>query len=84
MFRAFGEIDAMVLLTAFTYTTDSAHWGVLCRARAIETQCYFLAVNQGGQHETWRHTYVHTMAIDPWSGSLVMPRGRAYCYGRFR
>lgn len=65
-FRTFGEIDAIVLPAAFTYTTGSAHWDILCRARAIENQCYFLAVNQGGKHETGRHTYGHTMVIDPW------------------
>ena len=32
---------------AFTAVTGAAHWQVLIRARAIETQCYVLAANQG-------------------------------------
>lgn len=46
---AFGkEHAASVLLipAAFTVPTGEAHWEVLLRARAIETQCYVLAAAQ--------------------------------------
>jgi nitrilase len=46
----------------------------LCRARAIENQCYFLGVNQGGEHESGRKTYGHSMVVDPW-GNLVASSG---------
>ena len=36
--------------SAFTALTGAAHWQVLLRARAIETQCVLLAANQGGEH----------------------------------
>lgn len=51
---------------AFTAVTGQAHWNVLLRARAVENLCYVLAANQGGQHENGRHTFGHSMIIDPW------------------
>lgn len=63
---------ARVLLvpSAFTVKTGSAHWEVLLRARAIETQCYVVAAAQTGQHNEKRSTYGHAMIIDPW-GTVV-------------
>ena len=55
---------------AFTKTTGEAHWQILLRARAIETQCYLLAANQGGVHSAKRETYGHSMVIDPWGEVL--------------
>lgn len=56
---------------AFTKVTGEAHWEVLLRARAIETQCFVLAANQGGQHSKTRATYGHSMIIDPWGRVLA-------------
>ena len=55
---------------AFTETTGRAHWEILLRARAIENQCYVLAVAQGGRHENGRETHGNSMLIDPW-GDIV-------------
>ncbi|MEF9900953.1 MAG: carbon-nitrogen hydrolase family protein [Pseudomonas sp.] len=55
---------------AFTALTGAAHWEVLIRARAIETQCYVLAAAQGGVHPGPRETYGHAAIIDPW-GRIV-------------
>ena len=43
-----------------------AHWEVLLRARAIETQCYVIAAAQCGQHNEKRCSYGHALIIDPW------------------
>ena len=51
--------------------TGAAHWQVLTRARAIETQCYLLAAGQGGEHPGPRWTFGHSAIIDPWGGVLV-------------
>ncbi len=51
---------------AFTAVTGAAHWQVLLRARAIETQCYLLAANQGGIHPGGRATFGHSVIVDPW------------------
>ncbi|TDF79505.1 carbon-nitrogen hydrolase family protein [Pseudomonas sp. H9] len=55
---------------AFTAVTGAAHWEVLIRARAIETQCYVLAAAQGGTHPGPRETYGHAAIVDPW-GRIV-------------
>lgn len=52
--------------SAFTVATGTAHWEVLLRARAIETQCYVLAAAQVGAHHAKRSSYGHTLAVDPW------------------
>ena len=56
--------------SAFTATTGQAHWEILLRARAIETQCYFVAPNQTGHHFGARYSYGHSMIIDPWGRVL--------------
>ena len=73
LYRGFakdGAPDLIVVPSAFTYTTGSAHWEILLRARAIENQCYVLAPAQGGVHENGRRTWGHSMLIDPW-GDIV-------------
>ncbi|MDB5918743.1 MAG: acyltransferase [Massilia sp.] len=66
LYRAMGECALIVVPAAFTYTTGSAHWEVLLRARAIENQCYVLAAAQGGTHRNGRRTFGHSMLVDPW------------------
>ncbi|MGD8233155.1 carbon-nitrogen hydrolase family protein [Vibrio sp. TRT 1302] len=51
---------------AFTAVTGKAHWEVLLRARAIETQSWLVAVNQVGTHPCGRETWGHSMVISPW------------------
>nr|GLL27890.1 nitrilase-like protein 2 [Ipomoea trifida] len=64
--------DAQVLLipAAFTTATGQAHWEILLRARAIETQCYVIAAAQAGKHSEKRESYGDTLIIDPW-GTIV-------------
>ncbi|CAN8246846.1 unnamed protein product [Cochlearia groenlandica] len=63
---------AQVLLvpSAFTPVTGEAHWEVLLRTRAIETQCYVIAAAQAGKHNGKRESYGDTLIIDPW-GTVV-------------
>jgi len=53
---------------AFTVATGQAHWEILLRSRAIETQCYVLAAAQAGVHSPTRSSYGHSMVIYPWGG----------------
>ncbi|MBF3186772.1 carbon-nitrogen hydrolase family protein, partial [Pseudomonas aeruginosa] len=50
LYTALREAGAELITapSAFTAVTGAAHWQVLVRARAIETQCYLLAAGQGG------------------------------------
>jgi nitrilase len=52
--------------SAFTKITGQAHWEVLSRARAIETQSWVLAANQGGRHSAKKETSGDSMIVDPW------------------
>ncbi|KAL7267963.1 Carbon-nitrogen hydrolase [Rhizina undulata] len=56
--------------SAFTIPTGQAHWEILLRARAIETQSYVLAAAQYGRHNEKRASYGHSMIIDPWGRIL--------------
>ena len=56
--------------SAFTRPTGEAHWEVLLRARAIESQCYVIAAAQAGCHNEKRESYGHSMVIDPW-GKII-------------
>lgn len=75
-FRAQAPFGALVLPAAFTYTTGKAHWHLLLRTRAVENQCYVVASAQGGEHESGRKTFGHSMIIDPWGEVLAeLPQG---------
>ncbi|WP_105900786.1 carbon-nitrogen hydrolase family protein [Vibrio gangliei] len=70
--------DVITVPAAFTYVTGEAHWESLLRARAIETQCWVVAVGQVGTHPCGRQTWGHSMVIDPWGrvvGSLSETAG---------
>jgi predicted amidohydrolase len=68
--RAAGA-ELITAPSAFTAVTGAAHWDVLIRARAIETQCYVLAAAQGGSHPGPRETFGHAAIIDPWGRVLA-------------
>lgn len=61
--------------SAFTQVTGEAHWEVLLRARAIETQCFVLGAGQAGDHGNGRQTYGHSIIVDPWG--VVLCRAKA-------
>jgi nitrilase len=76
LYRAMGEVDIIVLPSAFTETTGKAHWESLIRARAIENLCYVIASAQGGYHLSGRETHGNSMIVDPWGVVLDrLPRG---------
>ena len=68
------SVDAILVPSAFLVPTGEAHWHVLLRARAIESQSYVLAPAQAGEHKSAagsRWTYGHSLAVDPW-GEVLM------------
>ncbi|XP_054160837.1 deaminated glutathione amidase-like isoform X2 [Oppia nitens] len=62
--------DILTYPSSFTIPTGSAHWEVMLRTRAIETQCYVVAAAQTGPHNKKRSSYGHAMIIDPW-GAII-------------
>ena len=66
--------DAILVPSAFTVPTGEAHWHLLLRARAVESQSYILAAAQAGAHNEKRRSYGHALAVDPW-GAVVGDAG---------
>nr|VVV05100.1 Deaminated glutathione amidase [Aliivibrio wodanis] len=64
--------EIIVVPAAFTKVTGYAHWDILLRSRAIETQCWVLAAGQWGNHGAGRETWGHSMIIDPWGNKVTM------------
>lgn len=65
----------------FTHKTGKAHWHVLLRARAIETQSYIFAANCSGiDPYTKVKSYGHSMIVDPWGRVITeIPQGEGVC-----
>ena len=83
LFRALGEVDLLVVPSAFTETTGRAHWELLLRTRAVENQCYLLASAQGGRHPNGRMTHGNSMIVDPWGEVLArLDKGPGVCVAR--
>ena len=65
--------QVIIIPAAFTVPTGEAHWEILCRARAIETQTFIAACGTTGIHVEdgeERHTYGNSMIVDPWGKIL--------------
>jgi predicted amidohydrolase len=73
LYRALVDKGAQLLTVpaAFTVPTGHAHWEVLLRARAIESQCFVLAAGQFGANTPTRRTFGRSMIIDPWGTVLA-------------
>lgn len=63
--------EIIAVPTAFTQTTGAAHWDILIRALAIQTQCFVIAACAVGKHPSGRITYGHSVIIDPWGTVLT-------------
>jgi predicted amidohydrolase len=67
------HVQVIIVPSAFTYQTGQAHWELLIRARAIETQCFIVAPAQTGSYtdnQETRRSYGHSMVVDPW-GNVI-------------
>lgn len=70
------QVDVILVPAAFLTKTGEAHWEVLLRARAIESQCYVIASAQVGRHESvrgggTRETFGHSLVVEPWGAMVV-------------
>jgi predicted amidohydrolase len=71
-----SAVDILAVPAAFTVPTGEAHWHVLLRARAIESEAFVVAAAQCGTHEDGRQTYGHSLVVDPW-GEILLDMGKA-------
>jgi predicted amidohydrolase len=67
--------EIIVVPAAFPIPTGSAHWHVLCRARAIETGCFILATARVGACGVDTPRYGHSLIVDPW-GTVLAEAGK--------
>ena len=82
LYRGYRDVALLLVPSAFTAVTGAAHWHLLLRTRAVENQCYVLAAAQGGLHPNGRHTYGHSMLVDPWGVVVAeLPEGPGVVVG---
>jgi predicted amidohydrolase len=76
-YRALSDQGAEIMTApaAFTKPTGQAHWHLLVRTRAVESQCFMLAPNQAGHHGGDRYSYGHSLIVDPWGEVLAEVKG---------
>lgn len=60
----------LLIPSAFTLKTGKDHWYTLCRATAIQYQCYVLCATQAGAHNPTRTSWGEALAFDPWGKEL--------------
>lgn len=81
--RLFGlGVDLFAVPSAFTTVTGEAHFKLLMQSRAIENSCFTVSACQGGEHDSGRKTYGHSMVVDPWGdvvGELGVGEGVLHC-----
>lgn len=71
------KVDAILIPAAFLKKTGMAHWHILNRARAIESQCYVISSAQMGPHYSKRgghlirETYGHALCVSPWGDVIA-------------
>lgn len=61
--------------SAFTLRTGEAHWEIMLRARAVETQSWVVASAQVGRHNEKRASWGRSMVVDPWGRVVLRLKG---------
>lgn len=70
--------EVITLPAAYTMVTGEAHWDLLARARAAETQCHFIACGLGGTvvvDGQQKGCYGHSVIVDAW-GTVTVRAGQ--------
>lgn len=69
--------EIITLPAAYTMVTGEAHWELFARARAVETQCHFIACGLGGTvsvNGEEKSSYGHSVIVDAW-GTILAKAG---------
>lgn len=71
LYRAYSQVGANVLINMAAWSsTKPVHWEIMHRARAIENQCFMIAVNQAGFIKDNEFNLGHSMFVDGWGNIL--------------
>lgn len=75
LFRRYVADRAQLIVMSMSWPHPRlGHYQTLLRARAIENQCYMIAVNRVGKDEDGTSYFGHSCVIDPW-GEIVVEAG---------
>lgn len=71
--RLMAQDGAKVILVpaAFNMTTGPAHWELMFRQRAVESQCYVIGTAPARDENSSYISWGHSIAVDPW-GRVIM------------
>ena len=71
--RLMAQDGAKVILVpaAFNMTTGPAHWGLMFRQRAVESQCYVIGTAPARDPKSSYTSWGHSIAVDPWGRILT-------------
>jgi predicted amidohydrolase len=71
LFRRYARDRVEVIVMSMAWPHPRlAHYRTLLRARAVENQCYMIAVNRIGADDDGTRYFGHSCVIDPW-GDVV-------------
>jgi omega-amidase len=72
LFRRYANDRTEVVIMPMSWPHPRLeHYRTLLRARAIENQCYMIAVNRMGEDEDGTRYVGHSSIIDPWGDSVL-------------
>lgn len=74
--EALAGAEILTAPAAFTKQTGEAHWHSLQCSRAIENGAFMISAAQAGTHEDGRHTYGHSMIVNPWGEVVAEANGK--------
>ena len=71
--RLMAQDGAKLILVpaAFNMTTGPAHWELMFRQRAVESQCYVIGTAPARDVESSYISWGHSIAVDPWGTILA-------------
>ena len=71
--RLMAQDGAKIILVpaAFNMTTGPAHWELMFRQRAVESQCYVIGTAPARDPESSYTSWGHSIAVDPWGRILT-------------
>jgi len=70
--REYSKAGAEILVNLAAWSkTKPEHWEIMHKARAIENQCFVIAVNQTGKIKENEYNLGHSMVISPWGDTIA-------------
>ena len=71
--RLMAQDGAKVILVpaAFNMTTGPAHWELMFRQRAVESQCFVIGTAPARDRDSSYLSWGHSIAVDPWGTILT-------------